>query len=116
MITELAFVATPVTDLQKARAFYEGALGLSVTENFKDHWIEYTLPEGTFAITNMEPDWKPSAQGTSVAFEVDDLDATLQSLKDKGVPVVMGPFETPVCHIAIIADPDGNHVTLHHRK
>ena len=64
----------------------------------------------------MEPEWKPSTQGTSVAFEVDDLDATVEALKAKGIAIDMGIFETPVCRMAIISDPDGNHVTLHHRK
>ena len=116
MITELAFVATPVTDMARARAFYEGALGLKPTHDFNGQWIEYTIPEGTFAITNIEPEWKPSPQGTSVAFEVDDLDATVEALKAKGIALDMGIFDTPVCRMAIISDPDGNHVTLHHRK
>ena len=31
MITEIAFTAFRVTDLAKARAFYEGVLGLTVS-------------------------------------------------------------------------------------
>ena len=116
MITELAFVATPITDMNRARAFYEGVLGLKPTHDFNGQWIEYTIPEGTFAITNIEADWKPSSQGTAVGFEVDDLEATMQTLKAAGTPLVMDVIETPVCRMAIVADPDGNHVTLHKRK
>ena len=32
MITEIAFTGTPVTDMQRARAFYEGVLGLRPTK------------------------------------------------------------------------------------
>ena len=46
-ITEIAFSSYPVTDITKARAFYEGVLGLKVTmENNMGnggHWIEYDI-------------------------------------------------------------------------
>jgi predicted enzyme related to lactoylglutathione lyase len=117
MITDLAFVATPVTDMRRAQAFYEGILGLQSThEAVEGHWVEFDLPGGTFAITDMQPDWKPSAQGTVAAFEVDDIDATLENLKINNVEVKMGVFETPVCRMAIVADPDGNNITIHQRK
>jgi len=117
MITEIAFVATPVTDIQRARAFYEEVLGLKPThEACEGQWIEYDIGAGTFAISNMQPEWKPSEQGTTVGFEVDDMDATLAQLKAKGIVLLMGVFETPVCRMAIISDPDGNKVTIHKRK
>jgi predicted enzyme related to lactoylglutathione lyase len=117
MITELAFVASPVTDMQRARAFYEGILGLKPTlEAVNGQWIEYDIAVGTFAITNMQPEWKASDQGTIAAFEVDDMDETVAVLKGKGVELKMGVFETPVCHMAIIEDPDGNRITIHKRK
>ena len=117
MITELAFTASPVTDMPRAQAFYEGILGLKPTSEFADgQWVEYDLAAGTFAITNMQPEWQPSAQGTLVAFEVDDLDQTVASLKEQGVELLMDIFDTPVCRMAIIADPDGNRITLHQRK
>ena len=28
----------------------------------------------------------------------------------------MGPFETPVCHMVMVSDPDGNTVIIHKRK
>ena len=117
MICELAFVATPVTDMRRAQAFYEGTLGLKSTEEaVEGHWVEYDLPGGTFAITDMQPEWKPSEQGTVVAFEVDDIDETMADLKTKGVELKMGIFDTPVCRMAIIEDPDGNKITIHQRK
>lgn len=117
MINEIAFVGTPVTDMQRAREFYEGALELKPTHEACDgQWVEYDIAGGTFAITNIEPEWKPSGQGTTVAFEVDDLDATIAGLKAKGISIDMGIFETPVCRMAIVSDPDGNKLTLHQRK
>lgn len=117
MIKEIAFTAVPVTDMQRARAFYEGSLGLKPTHDAGEgQWIEYEIGPGTLAITNIESEWKPSEQGTMVAFEVDDLDASVAGLKAGGVSIVMDIFETPVCRMAIVADPDGNKLTLHQHK
>lgn len=117
MIKEIAFTATPVTDIPRARAFYENLLGLqSAHEACDGQWIEYDIAGGTFAITNISPEWQPSGQGTSVAFEVDDLDATVALLKAHAAAIAMDIFETPVCRMALILDPDGNKVTLHQHK
>ncbi len=59
------------------------------------------------------PDWKPSRDGTSVAFEVDDIDATIAKLKERGVTFEMDKIETPVCWMAQFRDPDGNKLLVH---
>ncbi|HXF94257.1 MAG TPA: VOC family protein, partial [Nitrospiraceae bacterium] len=44
----------PVTDMSRARRFYEEALGLKlarIMEEGGQAWAEYDLPGGTFAIT-----------------------------------------------------------------
>lgn len=118
-IIEIAFTAYPVTDLKRARRFYEETLGLEPTRFFGDDdsaWIEYDIGPGTLAITNMAPDWKPSPGGGCAGLEVDDFPAAIQQLRDGGVTIVNGPMETPVCHMAVAADPDGNSVTIHKRK
>ncbi|MGH7231478.1 MAG: VOC family protein [Nitrospiraceae bacterium] len=40
MITSIAFTVYPVTDLARARRFYEETLGLTVSRNFRDEWAE----------------------------------------------------------------------------
>jgi predicted enzyme related to lactoylglutathione lyase len=117
MITEIAFTGTPVTDIKRARAFYEGTLGFKPTmEAPGGLWVEYDVGAGTLGIGSYGDDWKPSPEGTCIAFEVDDLDAEVARLKSKGVPVHMAPMDTPVCRFAIVCDPDGNKVMLHKRK
>jgi len=116
MITEIAFSGYPVTDMVRSRKFYEGVLGLKpalVSERVS--WVEYELGSATFAI-GAYPDWKPSRDGGMVAFEVDDLDKTIAGLKKAGVVFTMEKMETPVCHFAIISDPDNNAVMIHKRK
>ena len=43
-----------------------------------------TLDATTIGV-GCHPDWKPSRDGTTVAFEVDDIDATIAKLKERGV-------------------------------
>lgn len=118
-ITDIAFVGYPVTDLARARKFYEETLGLKVTSVFGDDntaWVEYNIGPGTLAIGNGIPDWKPSANGGCVGLEVEDFDAAVKRLKEDGVTFVRGPVETPVCHILVVQDPDGNSIIIHKKK
>ena len=117
MITEVAFTGTPVTDMKRARAFYEGVLGLKATmESAGGLWVEYDVGAGTLGLGCYGEAWKPSPDGTCITFEVDDLDAEVARLKSKGVPVHMDVMDTPVCRFAIVSDPDGNKLMLHKRK
>ena len=117
MITEIAFTGTPVTDMKRAREFYEGVLGLKPsTETAGGLWVEYDVKGGTFAIGCYGDVWKPSADGTAIAFEVDELGAETSRLKSRGVKFAMETMDTPVCRFAIILDPDGNQILIHNRK
>jgi predicted enzyme related to lactoylglutathione lyase len=118
-VTEIAFVGYPVTDLKRARKFYEDALGLKVSHIFGDEttaWVEYDLGASTLSIGNGAPDWKPAAGGGCAGLEVDDFQAAIKQIRERGVVFRVEPFETPVCHMAIVADPDGNSITIHKRK
>jgi catechol 2,3-dioxygenase-like lactoylglutathione lyase family enzyme len=80
MIKEIAFTGSAVTDMKRARAFYEEILGLAPREELAGgKWIEYDVGGGIFAITNINPNWKPSDQSTAIAFEVYDMEAQLRS-------------------------------------
>ena len=115
MITEIAFTAFRVTDLARARAFYEGVLGLPVSNEYGGVWIEYDIGAGTFVIQTVTPK-APSGDRGAIAFEVDDLDATVATLKAANTPFVMETNESPICRFTMVADPDGNPVMLHKRK
>jgi predicted enzyme related to lactoylglutathione lyase len=115
-IKGIAYFAYPVEEMAEARKFYEEVLGLKVTLNYQEKWVEYDIGEGTLAITTMVEGQTPGAPGGFVALEVDDLNAWVAELKQKHVTMVVEPFETPVCWMAEIADPDGNSITLHQRK
>jgi predicted enzyme related to lactoylglutathione lyase len=117
MITEIAFTGTPVTDMKRARAFYEGMLGFKPTmEAGGGNWVEYDIGSGTFAIASYGDVWKPSDQGTCVAFEVDNFETGIARLKSGGVKFSLEPTKSPVCQFAIVSDPDGNNVMIHKRN
>jgi predicted enzyme related to lactoylglutathione lyase len=116
-IKEIAFTGTPVTDMPRARAFYEGVLGLQpAMESAGGMWVEYEIGNGTFGIGCYGEVWKPSPNGTAIAFEVEDLNDEIARLKSQHVEFAMDVMESPVCHFAIICDPDGNRILIHKRK
>lgn len=119
-VTEIAFSCYPVTDMARARAFYEGVLGLKATMAVGEpdgmQWTEYDIANGTLSIGAGAPDWTPTRHGCSVGLEVEDFDASIAHLKKQSVKFHMEPFPTPVCQMAFILDPDGNAICIHKRK
>jgi predicted enzyme related to lactoylglutathione lyase len=116
MINSIAFFNYTVTDMARARKFYETTLGLTVGMNFQDQWVEYEIAGQTFAITSMETGHQPGLKGGYVSFEVDDFDKTLVRLKAMQAKFILEKYETPVCQFVVIADPDGNEIMIHRRK
>ena len=117
--TGIPFVAYPATDLDRARDFYERIIGLPCT---MDHplpeeglrWIEFDVGSSAIAISNMMP---PSpGGGVGAALEVEDIDAAWEKLKVEGVEFKTELLESPVCRFFVIADPDGNDLTIHQAK
>jgi predicted enzyme related to lactoylglutathione lyase len=116
-IKAIGFVAVPVTDINRARSFYEEVLGLKASgEMMQGRWIEYDVGDDTLAIANVSDTWTPSDQGTGAALEVENFDAAIKRLNDRHVRFATDPFETPCCHMAVIQDPDGNKLIIHKLK
>ena len=116
MIKEVAFVAIAVSDMERARKFYQETLELKPSSSgMEGAWVEYDLGTATIGV-GCHPAWQPSRDGTTVAFEVDDIDATIAKLKERGVTFDMEKLETPVCWMAQFRDPDGNKLVVHKRK
>ena len=119
-VTAFAYTCYPVTDLARARVFYENLLGLAPNtvwdENGKG-WIEYELGDSCLAIANgFGDEWKPGATGGAAVLEIADLTAAVAEMKAAGVKFKFEPMEFPPCHLAIAFDPDGNQIGLHQKK
>jgi len=118
-VIEIAFSCYPVTDLKRAKQFYENTLGLKQTTVWGDDnqaWIEYDIGPSTLAITNFPSEWKSSPDGGGVALEVENFDMAIAELRKAGAKFRVEPTESPVCHMAVVFDPDGNSVCIHKRK
>src|ERR1043166_2000429 len=116
MIKEVAFVAVAVSDKEQAAKFYQETLELTPTRTqMEGAWVEYDLAPPTIGV-GCHPAWKPSRDGTTIAFEVEDIDSAVDTLKARGVTFDMEKTETPVCWMAQFRDPDGNKLVIHKRK
>ena len=78
--------ATPmiaVKDIGRARKFYEGTLGLRAKEAMGGEVLEVT--SGETVITVYRSEFAGTNQATALTFDVDDIEAEVRELKDKGV-------------------------------
>ncbi len=116
-VTEFSFIGYPVSDIKRAREFYEGLFNLKPAMDMSTPdgaWVEYEVGPHTLALSTY---WKPAAEGgPCLSFEVEDYDATLAALKAANVKFEMQSMETPVCHFALVRDPEGNQLFVHKRK
>src|SRR6185436_506856 len=118
MFKKVAFTMYPVSDPKRARAFYEGTLGLAVGSHSSDGtWTEYDLPGGGCLALFSGHEMKPSADsGGTIALEVEDLDALIARLKGEGVQFKAEMIHSPVCRMSVILDSEGNSILLHELK
>jgi predicted enzyme related to lactoylglutathione lyase len=115
-IIELAFCCYAVTDIKRSRDFYEGVLGLKPTKVIEGKWVEYEFGPYALAIGCAPGLFKPSPDGCSAALEVEDFDDAIAHLRANDVKFRIEPTPMPVCHMAMIYDPDGNSICIHKRK
>jgi predicted enzyme related to lactoylglutathione lyase len=117
MFRKVAFTMYPITDVPRARKFYEETLGLkrgSMGNQGENYWIEYDLPEGgCLGLTNFVPDKPSDSAGGTIALEVEDLDKLMADLKAKGVTFKSDVIVSPVCRMAVCLDSEGNSILLH---
>jgi catechol 2,3-dioxygenase-like lactoylglutathione lyase family enzyme len=110
--------AIGVSDMGKAKEFYEGKLGLTVGKETGDGGVDYPCGAGTVLHVYPSPSAKPSG-ATMAAWDVADVDATVDELIGNGVTFEQydeEPLKTDEKgiatldgdKIAFVKDPDGN--------
>ena len=78
--------ATPmiaVKDLDRARKFYEGTLGLETTDEMGGEVLSVKSGDTLFSVYRSE--FAGTNKATALTFEVDDIQAEVRELKDKGI-------------------------------
>ena len=119
-VKEVAFTTYPVTDMARARKFYEGVLGFpegkDTTGDGGNSFVEYELGKTYFSLGHMPGKFIPTKGGPMVGFEVEDFEAAVEALKANNTEFLMAPFDTPVCQMAMIVDTEGNSLMIHKLK
>jgi catechol 2,3-dioxygenase-like lactoylglutathione lyase family enzyme len=109
----------PVRDVSAARAFYEGVLGLTVSE--ESPFALVLDANGTMVRVTPVPDHEPRAF-TIAGWDVPDIAATVIELAERGVSFTrydgmdqdeLGVWTSPSgARVAWFADPDRNNLSL----
>jgi uncharacterized protein YndB with AHSA1/START domain/predicted enzyme related to lactoylglutathione lyase len=116
-ITGLDLSGYMVKDAARAIAFYRDVLGLEPTRLYpEDRGAEYEFPDGmAFGLWGGGEKVMPFQPSNGTLFAVDDLDAAVAAVRERGIPVVT-EIELPHCRMAAINDTEGNTIFLHRRK
>jgi catechol 2,3-dioxygenase-like lactoylglutathione lyase family enzyme len=101
-------------DVGACTEFYE-RLGLLLIVDSRPRYVRFECPDGhsTFSV---ELAARPaSGEGSEVYFECDDLDATVERLKRRGIEFEHDPRDQPwLWREARLRDPAGNVIVLYH--
>jgi catechol 2,3-dioxygenase-like lactoylglutathione lyase family enzyme len=118
MIKGFKIVSIPVSDQERALAFYTEKLGFRVHTdqpfNDKQRWIELAIPGAETLVGLFTPEGHESRIGTfyPATFYCDNLDRTYEELSGRGVVFAGPPKKEPWGSFAIFQDPDGNQFVL----
>lgn len=111
----------PVKDMDRARAFYEGSLGLTPGGFKPDGKFVYAVGGSTLALFPKPEGTK--ADHTAISFQVQDIAASIEELKRAGV--VFEDYDFPelktVNHVCVLGaekaawfkDSEGNYLCIH---
>ncbi len=114
--TRNAVANLAVSDIDRARDFYTGTLGLKQVDNEGEELI--VLKSGDSSINVYRSEFAGTNEATAVTWEVDDIDSEVADLKRKGV--AFEHYDMPGMRtegdlhigegmkIAWFKDPDGN--------
>ena len=123
MFKRLDHVEIIPRDFERSLAFYTEVLGFALDHRYPIkaptlNEVAYLVANGSAiellkAVATLPQGQPPEHTGYRLmAWEVDDMDATLKQLAAKGVNPTWGPMTTPAFIRTEIQDPDGNSIEL----
>ena len=114
---KIELIHVPVTDVDRAKAFYVDKLGFNADHDFQVseevRFVQLTPPGSACSIaigTGLGGTLEPGRQDT-IQVVIDDADAALADLRAKGVDA-QGVDEQDWGRFVSVTDPDGNLWTL----
>ena len=117
MIRGVKFASIPVTDQDRALAFYTEKLGFRLLTdqpfNEKQRWIELGISgtETRVVLFRFDEGLQPGTK-MNITFWTDDVERTVRELENKGVEFVMKPQQADWGTAAVFKDMDGNTFVL----
>ena len=117
MIFRLELVTVPVSDVDRAKAFYVDRAGFDVEQDVRvddTHRFVELMPPGSLCSIALTTGYIDAAPGSiqGLQLNVDDADAAHAFLRDRGVEV--SAIETyPWGRFCFFSDPDGNRWSVH---
>jgi catechol 2,3-dioxygenase-like lactoylglutathione lyase family enzyme len=118
MFKRIKFVGIPVSDQDRALAFWREKLGFQVVTDQPMgpglRWIELRIPGAQTGIALFTPPGHEDRIGTftSLSFGCDDVMRVYRELVEKGVEFAQPPKKESWGTSAIFKDPDGNSFVL----
>jgi catechol 2,3-dioxygenase-like lactoylglutathione lyase family enzyme len=116
-ITNVQLFSVPVSDPDRARAFYVDTLGFTLVSDTMmgedQRWIQVVPPGAQTSITLVT--WfetMPSGSLRGLVLETDDLEGDMQRLHAADVAFDSGIERAPWGQYAQFSDPDGNGLIL----
>jgi predicted enzyme related to lactoylglutathione lyase len=113
MLEGIAVVWMPVQDIERAKSFYGGTLGLEITNEDGD-WAEIDANGLTLGLNGREPSGAQGEGGPVVTFQPRaSLEETVDGLEGLGVEIPAGISEHPWGRVATFKDSEGNDIQLY---
>ena len=114
MIKQIKFISIPVADQNRALDFYTDKLGFTIITDQpfdeKQRWLELRIPKAETRVVLFTPpgDEKRIGSFMNLSFACDDIDATYEQLRARGVEFAGAPEKQPWGTYAKFKDSEGN--------
>jgi len=116
-VQNVSVVSVPVSDQQRAKAFYVDTLGFQLIRDDDSvpgiHWVQVAPRRGGTALTLVT--WfgtMPAGSLRGLVLACDNLDLEYKRLQGAGVQFDSPPQRQPWATEAVLRDPDGNMLVL----
>lgn len=118
----MKYVILYVNDFDKTMKFYKDILGLPVKMQH-DTYVEFDTGATTLSVNTREsvkemiglemPTGSDASQTFELGFVVEDVEATIETLRGLDVPIYKEPVTKPWGQtVAYVTDPDGHYIEI----
>lgn len=115
-LNKIGVLMLGVTDLARSTAFYRGTLGLQPQGEVPGEFAFFKAGEMMLALSrpHADPKTSPHVVGAmEVVFSVENVTATYEALKSRGVVFLTAPRHTTGANwSAVFTDPDGHRLSI----